>query len=247
MMFRISDTVKHLIILNVLFYVASFTFKTTFHDLFAFHFPANDLFKPWQYVTYMFMHSTQSLGHIASNMFGLWMFGTTVEELLGSRQKFLFVYFSAGIGAALVSTGVDYLQFLPTYNELINSGVTVDEIKTFLETGSTRTRANVTVSQIELNKFSEQYYKTAVGASGALYGIMVAFAMLRPHAKIGLLLLPIMIEARVLILLTLAADFFFGVFRMPGDNIGRFAHLGGALFGFIILWFWKKNQFKRWN
>ncbi len=254
MMFRISDTVKHLIIINVLFFIASFAFKEPFYDLFAFHFPANDLFKPWQYVTHMFMHGyvydnsllQMSLMHIVFNMFGLWMFGSSVEELLG-KQKFLFLYFSAGIGAALFSTGIDYLQFYPVYNTLTELGLSSNEIKSILTTGSYPSSLDAHISNVELSKFYGKYHSMAVGASGALYGVMVAFAMLQPKAKMGLLFLPIMIEARVFIPLILAADLFFGVFRIPGDNVGRFAHLGGALFGFIILWFWKRNQFKRWN
>ena len=78
------------------------------------------------------------------------------------------------------------------------------------------------------------------------FSSVFAFAMIQPRAKLGLLFLPIMIEARVFVPLILLSDLFFGIFRLPGDNVGRFAHLGGALFGFIILWYWKKNQFKRW-
>ncbi len=253
-MIKITDTVKHLIIINILFFAASFAFKESMYDLFAFHFPKNDLFKPWQYVTHMFMHGyvtkpdlmQMSIQHILFNMIGLWMFGSGVEQMLG-KQKFLFLYFSAGIGAALISTGIDFFQFNTVYNKLLEIGVSANDIQLILKTGSYNPEINTYISNNQLSNFFSIFHSTSVGASGALYGVMVAYAVLQPKAKMGLLFIPIFIEARIFIPLLLLSDLFFGVFRMPGDNTGHFAHIGGAIFGFIIMWYWKNNQFKRWN
>ena len=114
-MTRITETVKHLIIINaLLFLVAKFVYPPL-QELFALHFPQNPDFGLWQYVTHMFMHSQQSFMHIAFNMFGLWMFGSPLEQMWG-RNKFLFFYFSAGIGAGLIYTAVNYFQFSTAFN-----------------------------------------------------------------------------------------------------------------------------------
>lgn len=251
---QITDTVKHLIIINVIFFVASMVFKEPFYDLFAFHFPENELFKPWQYVSRMFMHGyvfnpsnlESGVMHLVFNMLGLWMFGTTVEQMLG-KQRFIFLYFSAGLGAGLISSGIYYIEFNQIYNDLIGSGVNESTINSILKTGNYNTGILNKISKEELSKAYSIYNQMSVGASGALFGVMVAFATLQPRAKLGMMFIPIMLEARFFIPIILSIDLFFGIFRMPGDNIGRFAHLGGALVGFIIIWYWKKNQFKRWN
>lgn len=193
-MIKLTETVKHLIIINVLFFLATIALNEKLINLFAMHHVMNPLFKPWQIVTHMFMHG--NVQHILFNMIGLWMFGSTVEDLIG-RNKFLIIYFVAGIGAVLFSLGIDY----------------------FLHQG---------------------YYTTSLGASGALYGIMVAFGVLMPKAKMGLLFLPIMIEARIFIPLLLLSDILFGVFR-ANSNVGHFAHIGGAIFGFLIIMYYKKK------
>lgn len=237
-MIKITDTVKHLIIINVLFYVATKALKDDFFHLMAMHYIENPLFKPWQIVTHMFMHGSEM--HILFNMLGLWMFGSAVEQMLG-RNKFLMLYFGAGIGAVLFSVGIDYFQYHSIYNELISSGLTTSEIQKIIET-------QLPFGQGYVNESYQSIYSTyrtaLVGASGALYGIVVAFGVLMPKAKMGLLFLPIMIEARIFIPILLLYDISFGVFRVS-DNVGHFAHVGGAIFGFILIWYLKKHQFRR--
>lgn len=233
-MIQITDTVKHLIIINVLFFAATYVFKDQVYDLLAMHYPANPLFKPWQILTHMFMHGNVS--HILFNMIGLWMFGSTVEQMIG-RKNFLILYFIAGIGAVLFSVGIDYFQYNKAYEALIQSGIQESEFMKYVLNGSGTNNdyANILV---------RKYNTSLVGASGALYGIMVAFGVLLPKAKMGLMFLPIMIESRIFIPLILLYDISFGVFRV-GDNIGHFAHVGGAIFGFIAIWYMKQKYIGR--
>ena len=262
-MFRITDTVNHLIIINVILYLIPQLVYPPLQDLFALHFVKNPNFGFWQYITSVFMHSQTTFMHIAFNMFGVWMFGGPLEELWG-RNKFLFFYFSTGIGAGLVYTAVNYYQFNTAFNYLLNAGVSSAElnqilkidtldINSFLSKAEMILKNNNSLKNISqgfvdnLVELFSIYNTAAVGASGALYGVLVAFGMKFPNAKLMLIFLPIPIAAKYFIPVLILGDLFFGVFSIPGDNIAHFAHVGGALVGFIIMLFWKDHQFKRWD
>ncbi len=243
---RITETVKHLIIINaLLFLVAKFVYPPL-QDLFALYFPQNPNFGFWQYITHMFMHSQVSLMHIGFNMFGLWMFGSPLEQMWG-RNKFLFFYFSAGIGAGLIYSAVNYFQFSTAFNTLIEMGLSNQEVQNILTTGSYNSEILSQISEKRLTTFYQIFNTPAVGASGALYGIIVAFGMSFPDSKMALIFFPVPIAAKYFIPLLLLGGLFFGVFNAPGDNTAHFAHLGGALVGFLIMMYWKQNQFKRWD
>jgi membrane associated rhomboid family serine protease len=200
---RMTDAVKHLIIINVIFYLVTFfvpNMQEKMMEWFALFYPTSEYFMPWQFVTHMFMHG--GFMHILFNMYGLWAFGSPLEQLWG-RNKFFFFYFSAGLGAALIYTIANY--------------------------------------------FFEDYNAVAVGASGAVYGVLVAFAMKFPNAKLALIFFPVPIAAKYFIPLLVFGDLFFGFTSYSVGNIAHFAHIGGALVGFIISLFWKNNQFKRWD
>src|SRR5210317_144822 len=132
-MFRITDTVKHLLIINGLMFLGTLLIGEgrLFYEWFALYFPKNPLFQPWQLVTHMFMHG--NFQHILFNMFALWMFGTTVEQVLG-KPKFLFFYFSCGLGAALLQLGYYYINYIPVEVDLVTSGLTKDQIIQMLST-----------------------------------------------------------------------------------------------------------------
>ncbi|MDY7395188.1 rhomboid family intramembrane serine protease [Aureibaculum sp. 2210JD6-5] len=238
---RITDTVKHIIIINVLLYlVAKFAYPPL-QDLFALHFPENPNFGLWQYITHMFMHSQQSLMHIAFNMLGVYMFGSPLEQLWG-RNKFLFFYFSAGIGAALIYTGVNYIQYNMAIQELLQLGITNSQISDLMINGNpNKNKALFTAMKI--------FHTPAVGASGALYGILVAFGMKFPNAKLALIFFPVPIAAKYFIPVLIGLDLFSGFtgYSIFGAGIAHFAHVGGAIVGLIIVLFWKQNQFKRWD
>src|SRR5690606_6459795 len=138
-MMRISETVKHIIIINVIMFVGTLTIGNgvLFTEWFAMYFPENEVFEPWQVITHMFMHG--GIGHIFFNMFALWMFGSPVEYTLGSK-RFLFIYFSAGLGAAALQIGFYYFQYLPIYTDLINSGLTDGQIRSEEHTSELQSR-----------------------------------------------------------------------------------------------------------
>ena len=240
-MIKITDTVKHLIIINVLFFIVTYVMKNAeLSSQLAMHYPSSPQFKPWQIISHMFMHGSET--HLLFNMLALWMFGSSVEQMIG-RNKFLILYFASGIGAVLINAGVDYFQFNTIYTKLVNLGMSTSEINKIVETVLPYGQGYVNETYQSIYRI---YHTPLVGASGALYGVMVAFGVLQPKAKMGLLFLPIMIEARIFIPLILLADVFFGVFSVKGDNIAHFAHIGGAIVGFILIWSLKKHKFKRW-
>jgi len=239
---RLTDAIKHLIIINVILFVVPQLLKLDLTNIFALHFPKNDHFGIWQYITHMFMHG--SFAHILFNMYGLWAFGTPLEQMWG-KKKFIFFYFSAGIGAGFIYTLVNYYQFNGIYDLFLSAGLNPSEILSILEKGSTNDyRVIENITQEQFNKITSLYKTPAVGASGAVYGVLVAFGLYFKEAKLALIFLPIPIAAKYFIPIMILGDLFFGVTKYSVGNIAHFAHIGGALIGFIIAWYWKKNQFK---
>ena len=237
---RLTEAIKHLIIINVIFFAIPELMKLDIAQYLALYFPQNDSFGIWQYVSHMFMHG--SFMHISFNMYALWAFGTPLEQMWG-RNKFLFFYFSAGLGAGVIYTLVNYYQFNGVYEQLINMGISSADIQSILDSG----RYNDTVislSNKEMSEFYSLYHTPAVGASGAVYGILVAFGMTFPNAKLALIFFPVPIAAKYFIPVMLLGDLFFGMTKYSIGNVAHFAHIGGALIGFIIAWYWKKNQFR---
>jgi len=237
---RLTDAIKHLIIINVILFVAPQLLKLDFTNILALHFPENEHFGIWQYITHMFMHG--SFSHILFNMYGLWAFGTPLEQMWG-KKKFVFFYFSAGIGAGVIYTLVNYYQFNGIYDQLIGLGLNASDIKNILTTGSYNDSL-ITLSSESMNKFYSLYHTPAVGASGAIYGVLVAFGIYFKDAKLALIFFPVPIAAKYFIPVMILGDLFFGMTKYSIGNVAHFAHVGGALIGFIIAWYWKKNQFK---
>ena len=255
----ISDTVKHIIIINVIFWVATLLIGTNgaiMNNLFAMHFPLNDGFKPWQIITHMFMHASYEQGggivfyHILFNMFGVWMFGTPLEQMWG-KKKFIFFYISAGLGSLLLYTGILYFQYNSALNDIVAMGIDKADIITVLESNNNGYLLNLkdAVGDNLFYQLTSPYYGTMLGASGALYGILVAFAMTFPNTPLMLIFLPIPIKAKYFVPGVLCIDLFFGLTSYSIGPIAHFAHIGGALAGFIMSYYWKKNSFNntRWN
>lgn len=241
-MSKITDAIKHLIIINAIVFIAPQILQLDFTNILGLHFPKNEHFGVWQYVTHMFMHG--SFPHILFNMYGLWAFGSPLEQMWG-RNKFLFFYFSAGIGAAIIYTLVNYYQFNSIFQLFLGAGLSENEVIEILKVGSTNDyRLNGIITQEDFQKIWSLYHTPAVGASGAVYGVLVAFGMYFKDAKLALIFFPVPIAAKYFIPALIAFDLFFGMTRYSIGNIAHFAHVGGALIGFIIAWYWKKNQFK---
>tara|TARA_Y100000739_G_C20500141_1_gene414499 strand:- start:246 stop:974 length:729 start_codon:yes stop_codon:yes gene_type:complete len=240
---RVSEIVKHLIIINAIFFIAASVPQLTalMYDLFSMHYPNNPDFILWQPISHMFMHGSPT--HILFNMFGLWMFGTPLEQMWG-KQKFIFFYISAGLGAVLIQTLVYHFDVISATNFLLERNVSEIEINKILY------EKNYIPDQDVVLDGAQSARAKMVGASGALYGILVAFAMLFPNVQLMLLFPPIPIKAKILVPILISIDLFSGFSaKFSMGPIAHFAHVGGALTGFIMMWYWKKNQFnnKRWN
>lgn len=243
-MAKITDTVKALIIVNVLFFVGTLLLEDTAYGLFSMFYFEHPSFRFWQPITHMFMHG--GFTHILFNMYALWAFGSPLEKIWG-RNKFLFFYFSAGLGAALIHMMVNYFQFHQGFNALLSIGATDGEIwgllNDTLQGGSYR---DIPEIGLELSqKFFTSFNTPVVGASGAIYGVLVAFGMMYPNSELMLLFFPFPIKAKYFIPGIILIDLFSGVtgFSLFGQGIAHWAHIGGALFGFIMAWYWKKNSF----
>ena len=242
----LPDIVKQLIIINVLFFLGSMSLGNTAYDLLALHYPQNPKFAPWQVVTHMFMHG--SINHILFNMFGLWMFGGTLAQMWG-RNKFLFFYLSTGLGAAALQLGINYFQISTIMGQLVEAGYSATALTETLQSGQYNTAWSNVISQAELSQLLTSFNMSMVGASGALYGILVAFAFLFPNTELMIIFLPIPIKAKYFVPILLASDLFFGFSSYSLGPIAHFAHLGGAVTGYIMMWYWKKQQFNnnRWD
>ena len=237
---KFSGAIKHLIIINVIVFLVPQLLQLDLTNMLALHFPENENFGFWQYVTHMFMHG--SFPHILFNMYGLWAFGTPLEQLWG-RNKFIFFYFSAGIGAGLIYTLVNYYQFNGIYDQLMGFGLSSGDIQNILNTGGYN-EAVITLPTETMRKFYSLYHSPAVGASGAVYGVLVAFGLYFKDAKLALIFFPVPIAAKYFIPVMILGDLFFGMTKYSVGNIAHFAHIGGALIGFIIAYYWKRNHFK---
>jgi membrane associated rhomboid family serine protease len=214
-----TPAVLNLIILNVIVFIAQMMFggmdgKIT--DLFALHHYKSDEFRLHQIITHMFMHG--GFTHLLFNMFGLWMFGTTIERIWGPK-RFLIFYFACGIGAAFAQLG----SYAFAYHDIDNASLTLDQVIQYQD----GLRANATV-----------------GASGAIMGIFAAFGYLFPNTEMMIIPIPIPIKAKWAILGIIAIDLFSGVAGRAGDNVAHFAHLGGAITGFLIVFFQNKTNKK---
>lgn len=249
-MMNMTDMVKHLLIINIIFFVGSFMVPNS-SELLALHYFESDKFRIWQPITHMFMHG--GLMHIFFNMFALVSFGSALEQFWGGK-KFLFFYLSCGIGSMLLHTGVNYYMFHHTLDILVENGINQSEIFKVLNEGKYNTQWLEVISQSSIDSMASAFLTPAVGASGAIYGLLVAFAFMFPNAELALMFIPMPIKAKYFVPGILLVDLFLGLkgdslFGSGGTGVAHFAHLGGALCGFLMMWYWKKNQFNnnRWD
>ena len=225
---NIPTVTKNLLIINVLAYLVGMVFgihSGGFNDLFGLHFFLAPDFGVYQLVTYMFMHA--SLSHLFFNMFALWMFGCIVERTWGAR-KFLFYYMACGIGAGLLQEMAQFVQFYMLAAENIH-GFSVSQIMTVAK-----------ASAVGINLW------TTVGASGAIYGILLAFGMLYPEERMFIFPLPVPIKAKFFVVGYAAIELFMA-FSTSGDGVAHLAHLGGMLFGFLLIRYWRRHPGRGYN
>ena len=250
-MMPITNVVKQLLIINVILFGATH-FVPVLTEYFALFYFENPLFRVWQILTHMFMHA--NLPHIFFNMFALYSFGSTIEHFWGGK-KFLFFYISCGLGAAALHTAVNYYQVNTAIDILVSNGFTENSIFEVLNYGRNNYNPNWMqfLSHSQLEGLMSSYNTYAVGASGAIYGLLVAFAFMFPNAELALMFIPIPIKAKffvpAILLIDLYSGFNGGSIFGTSTGVAHFAHLGGALMGFIMVLIWKKNEFNnmRWD
>lgn len=224
--------VKNLLGFNVLFFMATLGLGEAGiidlqRELAMYYFDAPS-FKPYQLVTHMFMHG--GFMHIIFNMFALWMFGSVLESVWGAK-RFLIFYLVSGLGALILH---QVMQATEMYQAI--GAITTDQI--YIQDGYFKTNGPMD----GFEKVVDVFRIPVLGASGAVYGLLVGFAMLFPNTKLMLLFLPVPIAAKYFVPVLVAIDLFGGFSSIPGDNIAHFAHLGGALFGFIMVLIFQRSK-----
>jgi membrane associated rhomboid family serine protease len=267
----LPDVVKNLLILNGLFFLATIVLNNRFGidliDILGLHFPGSEKFHWWQFISYMFMHG--GFAHIFFNMFAVWMFGAVLENYWGSI-KFIVYYILTGIGAALTHYAVMFYEFFPILNSIDNYilNPSLESLNAFINSEYFTIRNIEMKEQFELfkksynelaslglyddaNNLSIAYllsYKSdllnlpvVVGASGALFGILLAYGMLFPNNLIYLYF-AIPIKAKYFVILYGVLELYSGLSN-NGSNVAHFAHLGGMIFGYILIKLWKKKDY----
>ncbi|MBL7137174.1 MAG: rhomboid family intramembrane serine protease [Bacteroidales bacterium] len=260
----LPPVVKNLLIINGLFYLATLTFEHAFGldlvRILGLHYIQSEYFQPYQYVTYMFMHA--EFWHILYNMFALWMFGYLLENAWGPK-RFLIYYMITGIGAAVIQTLVNWWDFFSLQQETLvyadqpsldafvgfvkhyfpNYYEYHETIRGFIGewTLNSANPAFATQSVDYVDQLIQlQMNVPTIGASGAVYGILLAFGMMFPNMLVYIYFL-FPIKAKWIVILYGAIEIFSGISNNPSDNVAHFAHLGGMIFGFFLILYWKKK------
>lgn len=214
----IPPVTRNIIIINFLIWIISELSPDFMYEKFALFYPKSQYFHWWQFVTHMFMHG--GFWHVFFNMFTLYMFGSVLERVWGPK-KYLLFYFVTGLGAAALHTGVEWIQCLH-WEHIVNTGAAADAIA-----------ANRSIQALCMTP--------TVGASGAIYGLLLGYAMLFPDSRMTLLFPPITLKAKWFVLIFAVIELLTGVTGV-GGGIAHFAHLGGMLFGLILILWWKKGN-----
>lgn len=266
-----TPAVKNLLLINVLCFAAAWVFSSSLRidleDIMGLHYVTAKDFGPWQFVTFMFMHA--SVSHIFFNMFALWMFGTVIENSLGSG-RFVAYYLTCGIGSGIIqqlAVGIDLHPLVEAVDRLMNDPTTVNiqsflsshvvafsqeskmAIDTFIKDYNATLGADPAGAAALARSFAEQYQaayvnaQVTVGASGAVFGVLLAFGMLFPNMRIMLLFPPIPLKAKWFVIIYGLVELFGGIHGADYDNVAHWAHLGGMLFGFILLRYWRVRRF----
>ncbi|MDR1200993.1 MAG: rhomboid family intramembrane serine protease [Tannerellaceae bacterium] len=231
---------KNLIIINVIFWIASIVLPKINIDLvdfLALYYPGAKNFNPIQFVSYMFMHDTHSIAHLFFNMFAVYMFGRVLEQVWGAK-RFLIYYMITGVGAGLINVLVAFVRI-----KSVEKGLSPDIIDQVYREGWQvfSEGMNYTGLAGQLNLLINI---PTVGASGAVFGILLAFGILFPNVPLYIMFIPVPIKAKYFVVGYGLIELFLGFADFGGDNVAHFAHLGGMLFGYFLIRYWKKNDAK---
>jgi membrane associated rhomboid family serine protease len=254
----LPPVVKNILILNGIMFLAMEVFKSRFNidlnDLLGLHYPTSEKFHWYQFLTYMFMHA--NFPHILFNMFAVWTFGYVLENYWGPK-RFIIFYVVTAVGAAATQLfytayqlhAIDmaiananpesYLALMHRYY----SGPGVMEVYDAWKNNVQSTPSAIDVAMRDMTEIRMSIINSpVVGASGALFGILLAFGMLFPNTELIMLFFPIPIKAKYMVMIYGGIELFSGVSQVQGDMIAHFAHLGGMLFGFILIKIWQKDR-----
>jgi membrane associated rhomboid family serine protease len=239
----LPPVVKNLLIINGIFFLATISLDSTFHiDLVKYlglHYPLASDFGVWQLVSYMFMHG--GFTHILFNMFALWMFGTTLENAWGPK-RFLNYYLVTGIGAGVIQLIVAWIRI-----KSVEVGMHPEEIAMVLNEGADVIARGMNYQDPEMRALNSIINTPTVGASGAVFGILLAFGMMFPNSLIYVYF-AIPVKAKYFVMIYGAIELYLGFANNAGDNVAHFAHLGGMIFGFFMIMYWrKKGDLGRYN
>ena len=211
---NMPTAIRHIIIINILVMIMTSLNGDFMYEHFALFYPTSPFFRWWQPVTHMFMHG--GFWHLFFNMYTLYIFGSVLERIWGTK-KFLVFYFVTGIGAAAIHTGVEWIQMQHWLGEAAQGSMA----------------AQTSIHMLKMTP--------TVGASGAIYGVLMGYAMLYPDSVLTLIFPPISMKAKWFVLIFAAIELLTGV-TGTGGGIAHFAHLGGLVFGFLLIWYWKKRR-----
>lgn len=235
-MFGLPPVVKNLLLLNIFMLLADFTANNVFNirltEYLGLHFPKSELFRPVQLISHMFMHG--GITHLFFNMFALFMFGRVLESVWGPK-RFLIYYFVSGVGAALVHEAVIWYQYSNVMKEISPQQLQMVIDDGLVSFNSGRVFTNEVMRQLQLI-----LYTPTVGASGAVFGILLAFGVLFPNTRLMLLFPPIPIKAKYFVIAYGAIELYLAV-TQPGSNVAHAAHLGGMVFGYILIRIWRRT------
>lgn len=216
---------RNILIVNAIFFIATLINENFMVSTFGMFYPASQYFRWWQPLTHMFMHG--GFWHLFFNMYTLFIFGMAVERTIGER-KFLIFYFVCGLGAAALHMGVQALQASALLNQMADAGTDAA-----LAAGSSKALAAA-------KAYAQLKLTPTVGASGAIYGVLLGYAFLYPENRMTLLFPPVTLSAKWMVLIFLGIELLTGVTGTL-DGVAHFAHLGGALFAWLLMWWWKKS------
>lgn len=230
---HIPPVVKNLLIINIIFYIATLMFGgPMMTQILGVHYFDSPDFRIWQVITYMFMHDYSSLFHILFNMFALYTFGSSIEYIMGSK-RFLNFYLITGLGALALQLLVQSFEVYSITGSAVNNGTfMVDSLKRTISFNPDL------ISKDQASTILGIYLTPMVGASGAIFGLLIAFGMLFPNAELFIMFIPVPVKAKYIIPVYVLLELFLGVKQFSGDSVAHFAHLGGALFGFILVKMW---------
>ncbi|WP_312297623.1 rhomboid family intramembrane serine protease [Chryseobacterium sp.] len=247
---NIPPITRNIIILNVIVYlIANFLYYPSLYNTLSGFYPFSPNFKSWQVITHMFMHAplreSGGLMHILFNMFTLFSFGPILEQTLGEK-KYLILYFASGLGSFFLFNLWNFVEAQQIISGLQSLGLSASEIypKAALDyVGSLK----ISATTVEGQELSSQYYallKTPMlGASGAIFGVVAAFATLYPDSKIGIMFIPVPIKVKYLLPIIVVISVYLGV-SGNGGGIAHLAHVGGALVGWLLARIWKKHLYR---